>query len=244
MRCLLPELPKALNMGIRLGGKIDTNSALCAFPQEVRRELARRAYPAFSARGDWIWEYPRNKELCLLISSGVVKIAEKREDTQTTRFVMGPGGILAVSAIPFSSPQLIGIAGTPCSYMKVSTTEIRNHPQLHQAFSTLMQRQKLFLKNLSPALLNGLGSKDTHARIASALIALSTHCGEDTECGRKICLPLTEADITVTASVSLEETRAFLASAIAKKEITVCGEHICLNPPLTSFFRLKRRHTR
>ncbi len=231
-------------MGIRLGGRIDTTSALHAFPPEVRGKLARLAYPAFAARGDWLWEYPHDKQICLVTSSGVVKIMEKQKGTRTLRYVLGPGAILSVSAFPVSAPQLMGVAGTPCYFMKIPAEEIKKHPQLHQAFNALLQRQKCFLKGLPPALLRQLGSKDPHARIASVLLSLSAHCGEDTECGRKISLPLTEADITEIANASLEETQTFLASALAKKEITACGEHLCLNPPLALLPELKRRRTR
>jgi hypothetical protein len=229
-------------MGIRLGGKIDITLALRIFPQEVQEELARRAYPAFAPRGDWLWEYPRDKELCLVLSSGVAKIKEQKGEACPTRFILGPGSIIAVSALPLSpSPWVVGIAGTPCSFMKISSKQIQSHPKLRQAFHALTHEQKCFLKKQSSKTQEGFNSRDPRIRMISVLIALSEHWGEDSDCGLRINLPLTEADIATIADTSLEETREFLSHAFAQKELEACGEHLCLKSPHTLLAGRKRR---
>ncbi|MCL6624200.1 MAG: hypothetical protein K6T17_06230, partial [Fimbriimonadales bacterium] len=86
-----------------------------------------------------------------------------------------------------------------------------------------------------------LNSRDPRIRMISVLIALSEHWGEDSDCGLRINLPLTEADIATIADASLEETREFLSHAFAQKELEACEEHLCLKSPQTLLAGVKRR---
>ncbi|MEM4408968.1 MAG: hypothetical protein QXI19_09525 [Candidatus Caldarchaeum sp.] len=234
-----------IHMGIQLGGKIDISSALRSFPQEVQEELSNRSFPAFAARGDWLWEYPKNKKLYIIISSGVVKVTKHADKKNVIRFVVGPGAILAVSAFPTPlSKRILCIAATPCSFIKISSSKIQNHPRLLQAFNALALQQKDFLKKLPSHVIEGLSSQDPNKRIASALISLSMCCGEDTACGRKISLPLTEADIAEAASASIEETKDLLSDALMRNDIVACGEHLCINHPDLLIAQIKGRHSR